>query len=140
MFDLMSRSFIFTDRNLLSDSRVDLDFIVYLSPLTVAHLTDVPEDGYLLRGIVQGYRTKLLRALSGSLTCSVNNTVTQDLSLKFHANDNLLSLDWQPMNRSPPKNKSLKLSVQPTLLWWLEFSSIKRSFIYHSLLNNKILL
>ena len=39
------------------------------------------EDGYLLRGIVQGYRRKLLRAPTCFLTCSVYSTVTQDLGL-----------------------------------------------------------
>ena len=47
-----------------------------------------PEDGYLLRGIVQGYRTKLLRIPPGSLTCSVYSTVTRDLGLPSHPKDN----------------------------------------------------
>ena len=44
--------------------------------------------GGSLRGIVQGYRTKLLRAPPGSFTCSVYRTVTRDLGLKSHPKDN----------------------------------------------------
>ena len=39
-------------------------------------------------GIVQGYRTKLLRASPGPLTCSVCSTVTRDLGFKSHPKDN----------------------------------------------------
>ena len=46
--------------------------------------TGCPSDGYLLRGIVQGYRTKLLRAPPGSLTCSAYSTVTRDFGLTSH--------------------------------------------------------
>ena len=45
------------------------------------------EDGYLLRGIVQGYRTKLLRNPPGSLTCSAYSTVTRDLGSTSHPKD-----------------------------------------------------
>ena len=45
------------------------------------------KDCQLLRGIVQGYRTKLLRAPPGSLTCSAYSTVTRDLGLTFHPQD-----------------------------------------------------
>ena len=54
---------------------------VYLSSLQVAHLSDAPRRRLVVTGIVQGYRTKLLRALSGSLTCSLYSTVTWDLGL-----------------------------------------------------------
>ena len=47
-----------------------------------------PRGRLVLRGIVQGYRTKLLRAPPGSLTCSVYSTVTRDLGLKSHPKDN----------------------------------------------------
>ena len=77
-----------------------------------------PEDGLLLQGIVQGYRMKLLKALSGSLTCSVYNTVTPDLSLKSHPKDNQYLLGWpaQGSNLQPPVFKS---STLPTELWGL---------------------
>ena len=39
-------------------------------------------------GIVQVYRTKLLRTPPGSLTCSVYSTVTRILGLKSHPRDN----------------------------------------------------
>ena len=47
---------------------------VYLSSLPVAHLSDAAEDVKLSRGIVQEYRTKLLRAPPSSLTSSVYST------------------------------------------------------------------
>ena len=52
----------------------------------VAHLSDTPRK-WLLRGIVQGYRTKLLRALPGCLTCLAYSTVTRDLGLTSHPKD-----------------------------------------------------
>ena len=57
---------------------------VYLSSLPDA---PTPKDGYLLRGIVQGYRTKLLRAPPGSLTCPAYSTVKRDLGLMSHPKD-----------------------------------------------------
>ena len=61
------------------DRKIVIVIFVYLSTL--------PEDGYLLRGIVQGYRTKLLRIPPGSLTCSAYSTVTRDLGLTSHPKD-----------------------------------------------------
>ena len=41
----------------------------------------------VIRGIVQGYRRKQLRALPGSITFSAYSTVTRDLSLSSHPKD-----------------------------------------------------
>ena len=59
--------------------KVGLVIFVYLPSLPVAHLSEAPEDGQLLRGIVQGYSTKLTRILPSSLTCSAYSTVTRDI-------------------------------------------------------------
>ena len=64
---------------------------VYLSSLPVAHLSDAPR-----RRLVQGYRTKLLRAPPGSLTCSMYSNVTRDLIRKTFSN---CQVD-QPGNRT----------------------------------------
>ena len=56
---------------------------VYLSSLPVAHLSEAPRR-QLLQRIVQGYRTKQLRARPGSLACAAYSTVTRDLGLTSH--------------------------------------------------------
>ena len=43
---------------------------IYVSSLPFAHLSDALRKWLVITGIVHGYRTKLLRALPGSLTCS----------------------------------------------------------------------
>ena len=60
---------------------------VYLSSQPVAHLSDAPRRRLVVTGIVQGYRTKLLRVPPGSLTCSTYSTVTRDLGLTSHPTD-----------------------------------------------------
>ena len=57
-----------------------IGYFVYLSALEVAHMSDIPRSCY--QGIVEGYRTKLLRIPPGSLMGSVYSTVTWDLGLK----------------------------------------------------------
>ena len=83
--------------------------------LSGAHLSDAPppEDGYLLRGIVQGSRMKLPRALPSSLTWSVYNAVTRDLGLKSHPKDNFELLPW-PAWESNPQSPVFKSSGLPT--------------------------
>ena len=44
---------------------------VNLLSLLVAHLSDAPRRRLVDTGMVQGYRTKLMRALPGSSTCLV---------------------------------------------------------------------
>ena len=51
----------------------------------------------------QGYRTKLLRAPPGSLTCSVYSTVTRDLGLTSHPKDSNRLVD--------PVYNSIKLYI-----------------------------
>ena len=60
---------------------------VYLSSLPVAHLSDAPQK--TVSCYRQGYRTKLLRILPGSLKHSAYSTVTWDLGLTSHAKDKL---------------------------------------------------
>ena len=66
----------------------DLVIFVYLSSLPVAHLSDALRRRLVVTGIVQEYRTKLLKAPPGSVTCSAYITVTRDLGLKSHPKDN----------------------------------------------------
>ena len=49
---------------------------------------NAPRRRTVVTGIVQGYRTKQLRAPSGSSTCSVLSAVTWDLGLKSYPKDN----------------------------------------------------
>ena len=53
-------------------------------------MSDAPRKRLVLWWIVQGYRTKLLRATPGSLVCSVYSIVTWDLCLKSHPKEKLL--------------------------------------------------
>ena len=62
----------------------ELVISVDLLSLAVAHLTEAPRRQLVVTGDCQGYRTKLLRALPGSLTCSVYSTIIRDLGLKSH--------------------------------------------------------
>ena len=57
---------------------------VYLSLLPVAQLSDAPRRRLVVTGIVQGYKTKLLRAPHGSFTCLAYSSVTRDLGLRSH--------------------------------------------------------
>ena len=61
---------------------------VYLSSLPVAHLSDAPRRRLVVTGDSARYRTKLLRILPGTLTCSAYSTVTRDLGLTSHPKDN----------------------------------------------------
>ena len=73
---------------LFNDLRGWLVISVYLSSLPVARMSDVIRRRLVITGEVQGYRTELLRAPSGSLTYSACSTVTRDLGLKSHPKDN----------------------------------------------------
>ena len=91
-----------------------LVIFVCLSSLPVAHLSDALRRRLVVRGIVQGYRTKLLRIPPGSLTCSVYDTVTRDLVSSKRL---LIIFSW-PAGYSKPQpveTRNIVFTASPTL-------------------------